>query len=208
MWPRTGPGGSLHVSDSSPPSSRMPPNRNPSNCPPPHPIGERRLANRSPWAGPFRTNSAALRPRAPHGANEKRCELERQALQVRPTVDHRRTWIWPSPTRHGMVATNITRTPNVRVAESEHRRVNLGHRSGLIRTAGRESHALVIGSRTATPGVPNNRAFVENASRRIPHSCPPNPERQPATTERRAPYRERLISLVEPHKPSNHPTHG
>jgi len=208
MWPRTGPGGSLHVSDSPPPSCRMPSNRNPSSCPTLHPIGERRPANRSPQSGPFRTNSAALRPRAPHGANEKRCELERQALQVRPTVDHRRTWIWPSPTRHGMVATNITRTPNVRVAESEHRRVNLGHRSGLIRTAGRESHAPINGSRTAALGVPNNCAFVKNASWRIPNSCPPNPERQPATTERRAPNREGLNSLVEPHKPFNHPTYG
>ena len=208
MWRRTGPGGSLHVSDSSPPSSRMPPNRNPSNCPPPHPIGEQRLANRSPWAGQFRTNSAALRPRAPHSAGKKRCELERQALQVRPTVDGRRTWICPSPTSHGIVATNITRTANVRVAESEHGRVNLGRRSDLIRTAGRQSHAPVNGSRTATLGVPNNRAFVENASWRFPNSGPPNPERQPATTERRAPNRERLNLLIEPYKPFNHPTHG
>jgi len=208
MWPRTGPGGSLHVSDSPPPSSRMPPNRNPSNCPPSHPIGEQRPANRSPRSGPFRTNSAALRPRAPHGPGARRCELERQALLVRPTVDGRRTWIRPSPTRHGIVATNITRTANVRAIKPEHERANLEHGSSLIRTARGESRTPVGRSRTETLMLPNSRAFVANASWRIPNSCPPNPERQPATTERRAPNRERLNSLVEPHKPFNHPTYG
>jgi hypothetical protein len=106
------------------------------------------------------------------------------------------------------VATKITRTANVRVAESEHRQVNLGRRSDLIRTAGRESPTPISRSRTEKLMLPNTRAFDENASWRIPNSCPPNPERQPATTERRAPNRERLNSLVEPHKPFNHPTYG
>jgi len=215
MLPRTGPGGSLHASNSPPPSSRMPSNRNPSSCPTPHPIGERRLANRSPQSGPFRTSNAVPRPCAPHSTGEKPRERERQTPHAQPADGGALTHIGTALTRHGIIATTRRITPtivaaitNVRPIKPEHGRANLEHGSSLNRTARGESPTPISRSRTAMLGVPNSRAFVENASRRIPNSGPPNPERQPATTERRAPNGERLISLVEPHKPFNHPTYG
>jgi hypothetical protein len=193
----------------------MPPNRNPSSRLLLHPVGERRLANCSQRSGPFRTSIAVLPPFAPHSAGEKPRERERRAPQAQPADDCALTHIGTALTRHGIRATRRGITPtiaagtaNARAIKPEHGRANLEHRSSLNRTARGESPTPISRSRTETLGVPNSRAFVENASWRIPNSCPPNPERQPATTERRAPNRERLISLIEPHKPFNHPTHG
>jgi len=193
----------------------MPPNRNPSSRLLLHPVGERRLANRSQGSGPFRTSIAVVPPFAPHTTGEKLRERERRARQAQPADDCALTNIGAGLTRHGIRATRrgitptiVAGTTNARAIEPERGRANLEHGSCLNRTAQGESRTPISRSRTETLGVPNNCAFVENASRRIPTTCPPNPERQPATTERRAPNRERLNSLVEPHKPFNHPTYG
>jgi len=177
MWPRTGPGGSRHVSTSPPPSCRMPPNRNPSSCPPLHPIGERRFANRSQRSGPFRTSNAVPRPCAPHSAGEKLRERERQTPQAQPTDDGALTHIGATLTRHGITATRRRITPtivsaitNVRPIKHEHGRANLEHGSSLNRTAQGESRTPVGRSRTVTLMLPNSRACVENASWRIPNS--------------------------------------
>jgi len=193
----------------------MPPNRNPSSRLLLHPVGERRLANCSQRSGPFRTSNAVPRPCAPHSAGEKLRERERQTPQAQTADDGVRTRIGTALTSHGITATRrrigptiVAGTTNARAIKPEHERANLEHRSSLNRTARGESRTPISRSRTKTLMLPNRRLFVENPWQWTANSGRPNPERQSASTERRAPNRERLISLIEPHKPFNHPTHG